>query len=158
MAGASVYCCDTSSLIHAWKRAYPPKSFKSFWQRVDELIAAGRLISSIEVYAELQRLDDDLFAWAKERKAAFLEIEDDVQEMMVEVMGKYPRLVDTVKGKSSADPFVIALARTGEPGRVVLHQEQGGSLQRPKIGIVCDAEKIPHMNLLDLIEQEGWEF
>ncbi len=157
-AALPVYCCDTSSLLHAWRRAYPPKSFKSFWARIDNLIESGRLISSIEVFNELKKKDDDVAEWAKDRKAAFLEIDDDVQEAMGFVMGKYPRLVDTVKGKSGADPFVIALAMSSNPQRIVLHQEIGGSLKSPKIPFVCEAENVKQIDLLALIDQEGWEF
>ena len=63
-----IYCCDTSSLIHAWRRAYPPKSFKTFWGKLDDLMDDGRLVSSIEVYGELEKKDDDVFGWAKTRK------------------------------------------------------------------------------------------
>jgi hypothetical protein len=153
-----IYCCDTSSLIHAWRRAYPPKSFKSFWAKLDELINEGRLVSSIEVYAELEKKDDDVFVWAKDRKWMFLEIDDNVQTTMLWVMGKYPRLVDTVKGKSGADPFVIAQALSPNPPLIVLHQEYGGSSRSPKIPYVCDQENLRHIDLLALIEEEGWSF
>lgn len=153
-----IYCCDTSSLIHAWRRAYPPKSFKSFWAKLDDLINEGRLVSSIEVYAELEKKDDDVFVWAKDRKTMFLEIDDNVQTTMLWVMGKYPRLVDTVKGKSGADPFVIAQALCPNPPLIVLHQEYGGSLKSPKIPFVCDQENLRHIDLLTLIEEEGWSF
>lgn len=153
-----MYCCDTSSLIHAWRRAYPPKNFGSFWAKLDELIEDRRLVSSIEVLNELEKKDDDVSKWAKDRRKAFLEIDEDVQDAMVWVMGKYPRLVDTVKGKSGADPFVIALALSHSPHLVVIHQEAGGSLNSPKIPYVCDMEKVQHVSLLGLIEQEEWSF
>ncbi len=153
-----VYCCDTSSLLHAWRRAYPPKNFKSFWGKLDELIDGGRLVSSVEVYHELERKDDDVFEWAKARKAAFLDIDNDVQQAMAFVMSKYPRLVDTVKGKSGGDPFVIAQALSASPRLTVLHQEAGGSLKSPKIPTVCEQESLLHVDLLTLIDQEGWSF
>lgn len=160
MAGKQppIYCCDTSSLIHAWRRAYPPKSFKTFWNRLDDLIEDSRLVSSVEVYGELEKKDDDVFAWAKTRKAMFLEIDEDVQAAMIFVMGKYPRLVDTVKGKSGADPFVIAQAISANPQLIVLHQESGGSLKSPKIPFVCEQERLKHIDLLTLIDEEGWTF
>ena len=152
------YCCDTSSLIHAWRRAYPPKSFKSFWGKLDDLVDEGRLVSSIEVYIELEKKDDDVFSWAKARKPMFLEIDDAVQTAMLSVMRKYPRLVDTVKGKSGADPFVIAQAVSTNPQLTVLHQENGGSFKSPKIPFVCDQERLRHIDLLTLIDEEGWSF
>lgn len=153
-----IYCFDTSSLIHAWRRAYPPKNFKSFWGKLDDLMHDARLVSSIEVYGELEKKDDDVFAWAKVRKTMFLEIDDDIQVAMISVMGKYPRLVDTVKGKSGADPFVIAQALSTNPRLTVLHQESGGSLKSPKIPFVCDQESLRHIDLLTLIDEEGWSF
>lgn len=155
---APIYCRDTSSLIHAWSRAYPPKSFTSFWGKIDDLIEEGRLISSIEVNSELEKKDDDLCAWAKERKAMFLEIDDGLQATMFFVMNKYPRLVDTVKAKSGADPFVIAQALGGNPTLTVLHQEVGSSLNSPKIPFVCDQERLSQIDVLALVEQEGWTF
>ena len=154
----AIYCCDTSSLLYAWRRAYPPKSFKSFWSKLDDLIVGGRLVSSIEVYNELEKKDDDVFAWAKDRKDIFLEIDDSVQYAMQHVMGTYPRLVDTVKGKSGADPFVIAQALCTNPHLTVLHQESGGSLKSPKIPFVCDQESLRHIDVLTLIDEEGWSF
>ncbi len=152
------YCCDTSSLIHAWRRSYPPAHFKSFWGKLDDLIDSGRLVSSIEVFGELEKKDDDIFAWAKARKSMFAEIDDDVQAEMSLIMGKYPRLVDTVKGKSGADPFVIAQALCGTPALTIIHAETGGSFNSPKIAFVCDQEKLVHVNLLGLIAIEGWSF
>lgn len=153
------YCIDTSSILHAWFRAYPPKRFGSLWFALDRLIAEGRLVASIEVYHELKKKDDDVFAWAKDRKEAmFREIDDDVQNEVVRIMQLYPKLVDTGKGKSGGDPFVIAQALASQPRLVVITQESGGSADKPKIPFVCDQEGIRHINLLDLIEEEDWSF
>ena len=70
-------------------------------------------------------------------------------------MASYPRLVDTVKGRSGADPFVIALAATTNPHMVVVTEEQIGKTRIPD---VCAAEKIQCCGLADLIEREDWKF
>lgn len=70
-------------------------------------------------------------------------------------MGAYPRLVDTVKGRSGADPFVIALAASGEPVMAVVTEETPGKQRIPD---VCASERIPCMGLADLIERENWSF
>lgn len=156
---ATVYSIDTSSLIHGWRRAYPPKRFPGLWARLDDLIGEGRLVASIEVFNELEKKDDEILAWTKERKEAlFLEIDDDVQAAVIHVMGHYPKLVDTGKGKSGCDPFLIAQALAGEPLLTVLTQEQGGSADKPKIPFVCLSEGVPCMDLLQLIEAEDWTF
>lgn len=59
------YVFDTSSLIGAWVRAYPPDSFPVVWDRMDGLATAGNLLVPEEVYEELKSQDDDLLAWVK---------------------------------------------------------------------------------------------
>jgi hypothetical protein len=123
---------------------------------LDALIKEGRLVSSIEVYNELEKKDDELFKWCKERKEEmFVEIDDDVQNEVARIMKTYPRLVDTVKGRSGADPFVIALAASMTPKMVVVTEEHPGKMKIPD---VCGAEKIDHCGLADLIEREDWKF
>jgi len=106
MATSAVYSVDSSALIHGWRRAYRPKNFGFVWKQFDVLIEAGRLRASIEVYNELEKKDDELFKWCKERKEKlFTEIDDEIQNHVARIMAAYPRLVDTVKGRSGADPF-----------------------------------------------------
>ncbi len=158
-SGPPIYCIDTSSLLHAWRRAYPPKRFNGLWTALDRLIDDARLLATIEVYHELKKKDDDIFEWSKVRKEAlFREIDDDVQVEVVRIMQKYPKLVDTGKGKSGGDPFVIAQALAADPPLVVVTQEAGGSAEKPRIPYVCDQEGVRHMNLLKLIEEEDWSF
>jgi hypothetical protein len=156
---AVTYSIDTSCLVHGWRRAYPPKRFAGLWARIDSLIGEGRLVASIEVYNELEKKDDDIFEWAKERKQAlFREIDDDVQNAVIHIMQTYPKLVDTGKGKSGGDPFVIAQALASNPTLTVVTQEQGGSADKPRIPFVCKSEGITCIDLLLLIEAEDWTF
>lgn len=153
---ALVYSVDTSALIHGWRRAYRPANFGPVWERLDGLIDENRLRASIEVYNELERKDDELFKWCKDRKERlFAEIDDDVQNQLVRIMGLYPRIVDTVKGRSGADPWVIALAATSNPSMTVVTEEFAGKTRIPD---VCTAEKIDYCGLADLIERESWKF
>jgi hypothetical protein len=156
MATSAIYSVDSSALIHGWRRVYRPKNFGSVWEQMDTLIKHGRLRSSIEVYNELEKKDDEIFKWCRDRKEAmFVEIDDDVQRHVARIMKSYPRLVDTAKGRSGADPFVIALAATAKPTMVVVTEEHPG---KTKIPDVCNAEKIDCCGLADLIEREDWKF
>jgi hypothetical protein len=156
---STVYCIDTSSLLHAWRRAYPPKRFGGLWKAIEALIDEGRLVATIEVYHELKKKDDEVFEWAKLRKEAmFHEIDDNVQAEVVRIMQAYPKLVDTGKGKSGGDPFVIAQALAAEPHLIVVTQEAGGNDKSPRIPYVCDREGVRHIDLLTLIEEEDWSF
>ncbi len=154
-----IYCIDSSSLIHASERAYPPRRFPRLWEAIENLVEAGRLIVSIEVYRELERKNDEVFAWAKDRKDALCrEIDDGVQAHVVRLMRSYPRLVDTRKGKSGGDPFVLAQALAANPHLVVVTEEKGGSANSPKIPFVCAQEELLCINLLALIDAEDWRF
>jgi hypothetical protein len=156
MATLTVYSVDSSALIHGWRRVYRPKNFGFVWEKIDALIEQGRFQSSIEVYHELEKKDDELFQWCKERKdKMFVEIDDNIQNKVAAIMAAYQRLVDTVKGRSGADPFVIALAATRKPTMMVVTEEQPG---KTKIPDVCLKEGIKWCGLADLIELEDWKF
>lgn len=153
MAGL-VYSVDSSALIHAHRRIYRPKNFGFVWKGFDKLISEGRFKASIEVYTELQKKDDEVFEWAKERKEAmFVEIDEPTQTVVSQIMAAHPRLVDTTKGRSGADPFVIALAKTVTPQMMVVTEEYPG---KERIPDVCEAQNVDHCGVADLVEKEGW--
>jgi Domain of unknown function (DUF4411) len=155
MAGL-VYSIDSSSLINAWWNNYRPKNFSVLWDRLTELAEGGRLKSSIEVLNELEKKEDELFKWCKERKdALFVPIDEACQNEMVRIMATYPRLVDAAKGRSGADPFVIALATSVNPTMTVVTEEKPGKVKIPD---VCAAETIKCIRLADLIGMEDWRF
>lgn len=149
-----IYSIDSSALIHGWRRAYRPKNFGFVWEHLDALIHEGRLRASVEVLNELQKKDDELLDWCQERRALLsVEIDEACQIMVGYIMGTYPRLVDTAKGRSGADPFVIALAATTNPTMVVVSEENPG---RQRIPDICNDKRITCIRLADLIEQEDW--
>ncbi|MBF0562046.1 MAG: DUF4411 family protein [Alphaproteobacteria bacterium] len=151
-----LYSIDSSALIHGWRRAYRPKNFGFVWDHLNLLIQEGRLKASIEILNELKKKDDELFKWCKERREfLFVEIDDACQSEVIRIMAAYPRLVDTVKGRSGGDPFVIALAATTQPFMTVVTEESPGKQRIPD---VCNNEGIPCKRLADMIEQEDWQF
>ena|SRR5450759_1919411 len=93
MATSAVYSIDSSALIHGWRRIYRPKNFGFVWERFDALMEEGRLRASIEVYNELEKKDDELFRWCKDRKEnMFVEIDEDPQNHVTRIMRNHPRL------------------------------------------------------------------
>jgi hypothetical protein len=158
-ASIRIYSIDTSSLLHAWQRAYPPEQFPGWWAKFEGLIDDGRVVATIEVYYELEKKDDDVFAWAKARKdTLFRDIDEDVQDAVVTIMANYPRLVDTKTGKSGGDPFVIAQAIALGGSGCVLTEEDGGSAKSPKIPHVCALQNLDCCNLIQMMKHEGWSF
>lgn len=152
-----IYCIDTSGLMDAWCRFYPPASFPGLWTKLDELIRAERLISCDEVLNELDRKADDLNEWAKSRKDIFLPLSHNVQNATTSILGLFPTMVDARTGKSMADPFVVAVAQV-RSATVVTGEKPTGSRDRPKIPDVCAHFGIPCIDMLTLIAREGWKF
>lgn len=156
---ARVYSFDTSSLIHAWRRSYPIDNFPGFWENLDDLIADGHACCAEEIINELKKKDDELYGWCKDHQDAFVvPFDDDQQIRMAEILGKYPRLVDTKKNRSEGDPFVIALALSHNPELTVVTQESFGSVRSPRIPDVCKAKGIRCIGLLDVISEQNWKF
>ncbi len=159
MAGEAFrYCIDTSSLVHAYQRSYPPDILPDLWEkRFDGLIDAGQLIAPFDVLEDLKQKHDDLHEWSKLRPDMFVEI-DDYQDELAKIMHDFPRLVDTKKGKSGADPMVVALAMSRNPRLTVVTEEGFGSALSPKIPFVCAERDLRCINVLQLLRDQGWKF
>lgn len=151
-----VYCIDTSALIAAWQERYPPENFPNFWKRMDTLIGEKRLVAPTEVMVETTKRSDELHKGLSARKHMFRELEDAIQIEAANVLAKFPRLVGERKLRTSADPFVIALARV-EGFQLVTGEKPTGSHARPNIPDVCSAFGMaPCMGLLEMIKAEKW--
>lgn len=151
------YSTDTSAILDGWRRNYPPDVFPAWWERVEEAIADGRLRATEEVLVELERKDDEVYAWAKKHAGLFVAIDEAIQEAVTRILDQHEKLLDTRANRSSADPFVIALAQVN--GCAVVTGEQAtGSLTRPHIPDVCTALNVPVMTVLDVARAEGWRF
>ncbi|MGE0454274.1 MAG: DUF4411 family protein [Vicinamibacteria bacterium] len=150
------YSIDTSGILDGWRRYYPPDVFPDVWTSLDDLIESGDLRATEEVYFELEKRDDEVFAWAKARKARlFVPIDDRIQAEVAAVLARFERLVR--QGRSGADPFVIGLGMA-ENCAVVTGERPSGSLEKPRIPDVCTALDIPYTDLLGLFRQQGWRF
>ncbi|HTG45985.1 MAG TPA: DUF4411 family protein [Verrucomicrobiae bacterium] len=146
------YCVDTSGWLDGWQRHYPPDVFPTLWTKIDSLITAGEIISSEEVYFELERKSDDLRDWVKARKQMLVPLDEAVQIRAATLLAEYPRLVDTLRGRSKADPFVIATAM--ERNAVVVTGEiVSGNLDKPRIPDVCQVKTIRCINFLQMIRE-----
>ncbi len=151
------YSIDTSAIVNGWRRHYPPDVFPSLWMRIASIIDSGVLIASEEVLIELERQDDEVYAWALGRRAMFRPIDATIQIAVTEILRDHPRLVDTRRHRSGADPFVIALAKIENAG-VVTAEKHSGVLSKPNIPDVCDALGIRCLDLLGLFREQGWVF
>jgi predicted nucleic acid-binding protein len=152
-----IYCVDTSAWLDGWARDYPPDVFPSLWDKLAECILAGTLKCSEEVYVELEKKEDALRDWLKARKQVIVPIDEKIQRIVAELLGAYPRLVDTHRNRSQADPFVIATEES--LGAVVVTAEKPrGKLDTPKIPDVCEVRNLRCITFLDMLRKLGWKF
>lgn len=152
------YSVDTSALLDGWRRYYPPDVFPALWERLDGLIGLGHFRATEEVLEELKRKDDEIYAWAAERRESlFVPLDEAIQVEVAAILANHKKLVDTRQNRSAADPFVIALARL-ESCTVVTGERPTGSSERPNIPDVCGALGVRCIGLLELIRSEGWAF
>ena len=146
------YCVDASAWLDGWQRHYPLDVFPSLWTRLDEWITAGEILSSEEVYVEIERKADALHAWIKQRKQMLVPLDEAVQTRALELLAEFPRLVDTLRNRSKADPFVIATAM--ERNAIIVTGEiLTGSLAKPRIPDVCRAKNLRCINFLEMIRE-----
>lgn len=151
------YSLDASALIVPWRDQYPPRIFKGFWERYDEMIIAGQAVAVDEVYKEIEKKDDDLKEWVRDRLRMFVALEEDIQLAVTEVLTLSERMVGSQKGRNAADPWVIALAKV-RGLTVVTMERASGNLNRPKIPDVCDTLSVPCIDVIGLVDKEGWQF
>src|SRR3972149_394297 len=58
MSSNDSYSIDTSALLDAWVRWYPPDLFPKLWQNIEALVIEQRLLATEEVLIELEKKDD----------------------------------------------------------------------------------------------------
>lgn len=152
----TVYCIDTSSLIAAWQERYPIENFPKFWEKMEGLIVKKRLVSPLDVLNEIQKRSDELHKWLKVQTDMFMELDDATQIEAANVLATFPRLVGEKKLRTSADPFVIALARV-KGFQIVTEEKPTGNNNKPNIPDVCSGMNMNNcIGLLDLIKSEKW--
>jgi hypothetical protein len=154
------YSLDTSALITAWTRNYPPDVFGPVWEYMDIVIHQGVVRASLEVLHELKKQDDDLYSWCKARASTlFIDLEDELQDAVIAIEAKYPKLIAT--GRNKADPFVIALATISKPTPLIIVTEEGplnGSVKRPNIPYICREEGLHFQPLVALLRDTNFGF
>jgi len=136
--------------------------FKSIWAGLDDLVQQQKLISTREVWNEMQRGNPDQHTndWLKTRKEIFTipstaELKFVGQIFQIAhfqgLIGQKQRL----KGDPVADPFVIACAKV-KGGTVVTEEQLKPNAAR--IPNVCQHFKIPCIDLKTFMQQQGWSF
>ena len=154
------FCLDTNVFIQAWNGYYAIDFFPDYWENLDQLAHQGIVFATEEVKREIEATDGALKEWISSRDHFFRPIDDAVQECLKEIYKDpaHRRLVDDIRGRSKADPWVIAHAMA--EGAVVVTREGFAPPDTPRIRIpnVCENLGIECINDYDLIRQLGITF
>lgn len=155
------YCFDTSSIIHAWVRTYPPENFPSFWDKFAEEVEQDTIIAPEDVREELVH-PADLRGWVDSRADMFRELDEEIQASLRDVLRYVKARLEeqglTFRQKDlKADPIVVATARI-TARTVVVEETRRGNQGRPKVPDICDSFEVRCINLLDFIKERNWRF
>jgi len=91
------YSIDTSAILDAWVRGFPPDVVPGLWKQLEELIDNGQLIATEEVLYELEKKEDDAYKWAKNHKNMFIPTDEMIQLAVIEILRDHKKLIDTRK-------------------------------------------------------------
>lgn len=154
------YVFDTSPLSVLFKNFYR-RTFRSLWERFDELVEDGRIVSTREVLREIEDgASAALTEWAGQHAVLFA-TPTAAEGAFVARIYSVPHFQQNIEqqkllqGGKHADSFVIAKAAV--EGRAVVTMEQ----VRPnavKIPNICQHFGVQWLSLEDFMEAEEWEF
>ena len=152
------YCLDTGVFVQGWNHYYSMDICPEYWEVLDSLAKKDIIFSPIEVRYEIEKIDDGLNKWIHDKPYLFKDITTDVQENLRQIMASHGRLVDSIKQRSVADPWVIAFAMSENAIVVTKEFPSGIDTRRIKIPDVCNALKVPWMNDFDFAKEVGIRF
>ncbi len=152
------FCVDTSAWLDGWVRYYPPDVFPSLWNTLEECIKKSLICSAEDVYREMEKKDDEVYAWIKDHKKSLLvPLSDEIQDNVISILQKHPKLVNDSKKRSTADPFVIATAYCSKCV-VVTGEKRTNNIDKPRIPDVCDWLGIKSITFLEMVRALGARF
>jgi len=151
------YSLDTSGILDAWVRHYPLDVFPTIWAQMDTAAKNGEIFVIEEVVRELEKKEDGIHKWVKQRGRIVVPIDSEIQKYVVEIMSKYGRLVDSKKNRSVGDPWVIALAQA-RGLTVVTGERATGNLAKPKIPDVCKDLGLSCIEMIGFFRKQNWRW
>ena len=140
-----LYLLDTNILIRS-KNEMPMDLWLTFWARMQEMMVAGQVFSSVKVKEEIDKGADELTLWMRKNapKGFYLPLDG-------EVMGQYANAQVWVQGNpvyevtaklnfaSVADAYLVATAVAKGMTLVTYETSDPACKRRVKIPDVCNA-------------------
>jgi Domain of unknown function (DUF4411) len=157
-----IYVFDTSSLSEL--KHFYPGVFKSIWTGLDALVQSGQMISTREVWNEIERGEVNVFTnkWLKDRKHIFTTPTSAELAVVSQILrtAHFQALIgmkQQLRGTPVADPFIIACAKI-HGGTVVTEEKLKPNAA--KIPNVCEHSSInvPCIDLETFMQRQSWSF
>lgn len=149
-------------MINGWRKRYPISVFPSLWNEIDTLIGRDQIWSVEEVYRELRRQEDELFAWAKARRKLFRKPTARVLGRLTDVMKQFPNFAARAGAGNRADPFIIAEAIASDlivvTDEAPLRIKPLKATKPPKIPDVCEALGVKWASPTEFFQRVGFSF
>ncbi len=158
----NVYCLDANVLIQSWQKYYSPTLCPEYWDRLNELGKQDVIFLPELVSEEITRTEDDLAIWLKTSQIPIHRINESVTMALRSIYASNPlhlNLVDNIKGRSLADPWVIAHAMS-EGATVVTKEDKITAVNSARIRIpnVCDNMGVRWINDFEFLAEVGIRF
>ena len=147
------YIIDSSS-IFSQKDNEPHRRavYRGLWDRIEKLMQNKEIVTVSEIADEIK--DKDLEVWLNNHRCVVLSVSEAIQQNVIKVVTKNPRLVDFKQTKSSGDAFLIATAM--EYGLIIITEENQESPY--KIPKVAESLGVKSIDINGLCLIEGWQF
>jgi len=155
------YCLDANFFIEAWNKYYSPNFCSDYWDVINILGKEDRLFIPYEVNKEIIKTDDALSKWLKKSDVKVLQPDEDVQQCLKDMYSFNPlhiKLVDSSKGRSLADPWVIAHAMKEKAVVVTKENKVTTSTDKIKIPNVCENMGIEWIDDFQFIAETNIKF
>lgn len=155
-----IYVFDTDTLIHLFSYYYR-EQFPTLWERFDQCVEQGIIISVREAYNEVKEYDSNYGEWARLNKDFFRRPSTAELEFVREIFSIHHfqaliRKQEQLEGRPVADPFVIAKAQCTDQGCVVtLEKDKPNAAKIPN---VCRHFKVDCIDLQQFMAQNDWTF
>jgi len=154
------YVFDNSPLSALFRNYYHSR-FPSLWQRFDRLVEDGRLVSTREVFREIEDGPiETLLEWAKQNRQLFATptAEEGAFVSRIYAVPRFQQNIEQKKllrGGKVADPFVIARAARENRAVVTVEVIKPNAVKIPNI---CAHFGVRCLSLSEFMGAEGWTF
>ena len=156
-----LYLLDTNILIRS-KNEMPMDIWLTFWARMQEMMAAGQVFSSVKVKDEFERGADELTSWMRNHapKGFYLSLDEEVMEQYANAQAwvqSNPVYKDTAKldFANVADAYLVATAAAKGMTLVTYEISDPACKRRVKIPDVCNALGVPFCDLNAVLRDLG---